>query len=62
MESKFTTSYFGDTSYFFKHQNQAEDLALMPEWEPYVRSYKLKGKCPYEIPGWTAPKKTHNWF
>ena len=26
------SSYFGDTSMFFKHQWIEEDIALMPEW------------------------------
>ena len=40
--SEMTTSSFGDTELFFRHEVLDEDLALRPEWEPY--------EIPYEPP------------
>lgn len=36
MDSKLTTSFFGDKYLFFKHQDMKEDLAIRPEWTSAV--------------------------
>lgn len=32
LDSKLTTSLFGDKYLFFKHQDESEDLKIHPEW------------------------------
>ena len=34
-----SSSYFGDTKLFFKHQYITEDVALRPEWADAYNSY-----------------------
>ena len=34
-----STSYFGDTTLFFKHQYITEDIALRPEWTDAYSNY-----------------------
>ena len=48
LDGSFTTSMWGDKNLFYKHQLMTEDLAVRPEWKPYVASYALGGKCPYQ--------------
>jgi len=35
LDEKFVTSKWGDTGYFIRHLNMAEDLALRPEWTTF---------------------------
>jgi len=49
MVGEFTSSNFGDKEFFIRHQDEAEDLAIHPEWTPYVRVFSLGGKCPYQM-------------
>jgi|ERR1719318_202237 len=45
--SDMVTSFWGDASLFFRHQDMAEDVALKPEWKKYVDTFGLKtGGCP----------------
>jgi hypothetical protein len=48
LDGKLTTSKWGDQNLFFRHQKFDEDLALHPEWKPYIPLESLKGKCPYQ--------------
>ena len=38
--SEITTSHWGDDHLYFRHQRMDDDLAIRPEWEPYVPMYK----------------------
>jgi len=48
MDGSFTTTNWGDKNMFFQHQKVAEDTKIHPEWEPYLATYSLGGKCPYQ--------------
>ena len=48
LNGSLTTSKWGDQNMFFKHQNIAEDVKLMPGWDPYFALHSLGGKCPYQ--------------
>jgi len=37
--SEFTTSMFGDTGLFFRHQWLDDDLEIMPDWTPYENTF-----------------------
>lgn len=43
LNSKLTTSSFGDNYLFFKHQDEAEDLKIHPEWDQHTPTVK----CPF---------------
>jgi len=52
--SHMVTSNFGDHDLFFRHQRLEDDLALMPEWQPYEPAYsaadgikKVISGCPF---------------
>jgi len=50
LRSEMTTSNWGDTRLFFRHQNMIEDLAIHPEWEPYLETVYVPGSsqsCPF---------------
>ena len=55
MTTQMTKSTFGDKDLFFRHQRLEEDLALMPEWQPYEPEFYLlsaagdllPSKCPF---------------
>jgi hypothetical protein len=49
LNGKLVKSKFGDENLFIRHQYMDDDLKLRPEWKPYTGSYKLGGKCPYEV-------------
>ena len=38
-KSEMTTSNFGDEHLYFRHERMDDDLALRPEWTPYVPKY-----------------------
>jgi len=45
--SNITTSLWGDTSMFFRHQDMVEDLAIHPEWEQFVDTFGFGSRgCP----------------
>ena len=55
--SEITTSMWGDDHFYVRHQRMDEDLAIRPEWEPYVPVYggifsleqeAQKPECPYK--------------
>ncbi len=46
--SDFTTSNWGDSSLFFKHQIKEEDFALRPDWLKACPDYKNCGVCPVD--------------
>ena len=55
--SEITTSLWGDDHLFFRHQRIDDDLAIYPEWEPYVPMYEgffsleqeaQKPECPFK--------------
>merc|ERR1712168_1532874 len=43
-----TPADWGDKHLFFRHQDMAEDVALMPEWEEYLDKFGIPGDsgCP----------------
>ena len=57
LASQTTTSLWGDDHLFFRHQRMDDDLAIHPEWEPYVPMYEgffsleqqaKEPECPYK--------------
>ena len=49
LKGKITTSKWGDDKLYLRHQKLDEDLAYQPGWKPYYASYKLGGKCAYQV-------------
>lgn len=45
LDSELTTSYFGDTQLFYKHQNFKDDLGFKPEWGPYTPVFGSDENC-----------------
>ena len=45
--SKFTTSHYGDTGLFFRHQDMADDLRIRPDWNIYTPQFTLVRKSPF---------------
>lgn len=49
LRSRLVTSYWGDTTLFFRHQDMREDLKLKPEWEEYMEKFAgglIPSLCP----------------
>jgi len=46
--SDMVTTKWGDQHLFFRHQDMAEDVAIRPEWEPYLAKFGIEGPsgCP----------------
>ena len=42
-DSLLLTSYWGDEHMYFRHQRMDDDIALRPEWEPYVPDAPIFG-------------------
>lgn len=38
--TQFTPSNWGDEHMYFRHERLDDDLAIHPEWEPYVLKYE----------------------
>jgi len=49
LQGSMVTSKFGDTDIFVRHQILNQDVELRPDWKDYYASYKLGGKCPYQV-------------
>lgn len=45
--SEMTTSNWGDTHMFIRHQRMDDDLAIKPEWEPYAPKWTGPSACPF---------------
>jgi len=45
--SELVTSTWGDNGLFFRHQDMAEDLEIMPEWKPYTPYYTAPSTATY---------------
>jgi hypothetical protein len=54
LDGTLTASKWADENLFFRHQKMEDDIALKPEWKPYVGTWgvgdlfsNLEQKCPY---------------
>lgn len=52
LEGTLTSSKWADENLFFRHQKMDDDLAIKPEWKPYVAKWggmfqNLELKCPF---------------
>lgn len=48
MDGSLTTTNWGDKNMFFQHQYMTDDTKIHPEWVPYLATYSLGNKCPYQ--------------
>lgn len=47
LDGGLTSSKWGDSSLFFRHQKMDDDVKYHPEWVPYLPTFSKGGKCPF---------------